>query len=249
MSLPNFVLRFEFEHIAALVRKMKHAGEATRAGFKIIVGTLVAICVMAAMAFLGKYAAELILYLCQALFAVWVLFALFTLYFFRDPNARTPATPGLVVSPGHGKVDVVDQCVDPLAEAGRCHRISIFLSVIDVHVQNAPIAGKVTHLAHTDGDFLSAVNADCALHNENVLIGLESTEAPSERIGVRLIAGLIARRIVPFVKMDDVVARGERISLIQFGSRADLYLPLEYNVQVKVGDHVVGGETVMASKK
>jgi len=227
---------------------MKHAGEATRAGFRILFWTLAAIGIMAGMAFLGKYFAEFVLFLCKALICLWVVFALFTLYFFRDPNANTPTTPGIVVSPGHGKVDVVDQCDNPLAPGSRCHRISIFLSVIDVHVQNAPIAGKVTGLTHTSGQFLSAVSSDCALHNENVLLAFDSTETPGERIGVRLIAGLIARRIVPFVKIGDEVARGERISLIQFGSRADLYLPLDYKVRVNLGDKVVGGESVMASK-
>jgi phosphatidylserine decarboxylase len=228
---------------------MKHSGEAQSAAFKIILWTLIALVVTAAAAFIGKYFAELVLILCQVLFFVWVIFALFTLYFFRDPNAKTPLTPGVVVSPGHGKIDVVDQCDDPLNDDLRCHRISIFLSVIDVHVQNAPVAGKVSLLTHTDGQFLSAVNADCALHNENVLLAFDSAEFPSERVGLRLIAGLIARRIVPFVKIGDVVERGERISLIQFGSRCDLYLPLDYNVRVKIGDKAVGGETVMASKK
>jgi phosphatidylserine decarboxylase len=227
---------------------MKHAGEAQSAAFKIILWTLIALVVTAAAAFIGKYFAELVLILCQVLFFVWGALALFTLYFFRDPNAKTPSTPGVVVSPGHGKIDVVDQCDDPLNDDRRCHRISIFLSVIDVHVQNAPIAGKVTFVTHTDGQFLSAVSADCALHNENVLIAFDSSQKPGDRIGLRLIAGLIARRIVPFVKIGDVVERGERISLIQFGSRCDLYLPLEYNISVKVGDRAVGGETVMAAR-
>ena len=228
---------------------MRHAGEARRAAFKIILWTLIAICVMAVMGFLGKIFAEIMMGLSFVLAFLWVIFALFTLYFFRDPEPRTPATAGMVVSPGHGKVDVVDQCADPLLTGGRCQRVSIFLSVIDIHVQNAPVAGKVSLLTHTSGQFLNAINADCALHNENVLLAFDSTEVPGERIGVRLIAGLLARRIVPFVKLDDLVGRGERISLIQFGSRCDLYLPLDYNVVVKIGDKVVGGQTVMASKR
>jgi len=228
---------------------MKHAGEARRAGWKLIGWTLGAICIMAVMGFLGKIFAEIMMWLSVVLAFAWVIFALFTLYFFRDPEARTPATPGVVVSPGHGKVDLIDQWTEPHFLGGPCHRISIFLSVIDVHVQNAPVAGKIAFMTHTAGEFLSAINSDCAQHNENVLLGMESAEVPNERIGVRLIAGLIARRIVPFVKVDDTVARGERISLIQFGSRCDLYLPLNYVVQVKLGDKVVGGETVMALKR
>jgi phosphatidylserine decarboxylase len=124
----------------------------------------------------------------------------------------------------------------------------MFLSVIDIHVQNAPISGRVVSVTHTAGKFINAMEADSALYNENVLIGLDSTQTPGEKIGVRLIAGVLARRIVPFVKAGDEVQRGQRISLIQFGSRCDLYLPLGYKIKVKVGDKVVGGETIMAAK-
>jgi phosphatidylserine decarboxylase len=122
------------------------------------------------------------------------------------------------------------------------------LSVIDIHVQNAPVGGKVVLLARTGGQFLSALKAESARQNENVLVGFESTESPGEKIGVRLIAGVLARRIVPFLALGDEVRRGDRMSLIQFGSRCDLYLPLCYKVRVKPGDKVVGGETVMAAK-
>jgi phosphatidylserine decarboxylase len=180
---------------------------------------------------------------------VWVLFAIFTLYFFRDPTARTPATMGCVVSPGHGKVDVIDQIDELVFMKGRCHRISIFLSVIDIHVQNAPVSGKVAFVKETEGKFLSALKAaECCEHNENVYIGFDSVEGSAEKLGLKLMAGLIARRIVPFVQVGDEVARGERISLIQFGSRCDIYIPLSYKIQAKLGDKVVGGETVLASK-
>lgn len=179
---------------------------------------------------------------------MFVLLVLFTLYFFRDPTARTPRTPGVIVSPGHGKVDVVDRLDNPPFLNGPCHRISIFLSVVDAHVQNAPVSSKVSCVVHTPGKFVSALRADSAQFNENVLIGFESSEVIGEKIGLRLIAGVLARRIVPFVKVGDELARGERVSLIQFGSRCDLYLPLQYKIQIKPGDKVVGGETVMATR-
>jgi phosphatidylserine decarboxylase len=116
--------------------------------------------------------------------------------------------------------------------------------VFNVHVQNAPLAGRVTYLQHTEGQFLSALKLESAALNENVLIGIEAEDG--RRVGVRLIAGVIARRIVPFVKTSDVVARGERISLIQFGSRVDLYLAPDAQVRVKLGDKVTGGETAIA---
>jgi len=118
--------------------------------------------------------------------------------------------------------------------------------VIDIHVQNAPVTARVAFFKHTPGQYLNALNADSAKFNENVLLGLESTEPPGEKIGVRLIAGLIARRIVPWVQQNDSVQRGERISLIQFGSRVDVYLSRNAKIKVKIGDRVVGGETVLA---
>jgi phosphatidylserine decarboxylase len=120
--------------------------------------------------------------------------------------------------------------------------------VIDIHVQNAPISGKVTAVTRTNGKFMSALKSDCAAFNENVLIEIDSMETAGEKIALRLIAGVLARRIVPFVTPGEELRRGERISLIQFGSRCDLYLPLSYNLKISLGSRVVGGETVVAAK-
>ena len=223
---------------------MKHQGQARRAALKLIFLTLLGVGVLC---FIAKGVNFLPTVIIGSLAAVWILFVLFTIYFFRDPTARTPAAPGLVVSPGHGKVDVVDHLDDSSYGGGPCHRISIFLSVIDIHVQNAPISGKIGCVVHTPGKFISALETDSAIYNENVLIGFDSSETAGEKIGLRLIAGVLARRIVPFVKTGDELARGERISLIQFGSRVDLYLPLAAKIKVKIGDRVVGGETIMAT--
>ncbi len=176
----------------------------------------------------------------------WVLFALFTLYFFRDPTPRCPAGSNLVLSPAHAKIDVIDQTVEAQFMGGECQRISMFLSVLDVHVQNAPVTGKLALLKHTAGEFLNALRTESATHNENVLLGFEATDPAGKKIGVRLIAGVLARRIVPFIKAGDEVQRGDRISLIQFGSRADVYLPSEAKIKVKLGDKVVAGKTVLA---
>jgi phosphatidylserine decarboxylase len=180
------------------------------------------------------------------LLILWVLFSLFTLYFFRDPDPHVPMGANLVLAPGHGKVDVIDTTSEPTFLGGECQRVSIFLSVFDVHVQNAPVSGKIALLKYTMGQFLNALKTESALYNENVLVGFESTEPPGQKIGVRLIAGVIARRIVPFVQQGEEVKRGDRISLIQFGSRADVYLPMNAKVRVKLGDHVTGGETILA---
>jgi phosphatidylserine decarboxylase len=130
---------------------------------------------------------------------------------------------------------------------GECQRVSIFLSVFNVHVQNAPVTGKITFFKYSLGQFLNALKTESALHNENVLLGFETIDPPGLKVGVRLIAGVIARRIVPFVQLGEEVGRGDRISLIQFGSRSDVYLPLTAKISVKLGDNVVGGETIIAT--
>jgi phosphatidylserine decarboxylase len=234
---------------------MKHTGMARRAAFRLILASCVfplgVCCIANALHRLG-YLSPVALLVCAWVTAVlttlWVLFALFTAYFFRDPEPNPPPGPGLVVSPGHGKVDAVEQITESQFMGGPCHRVSTFLSVIDIHVQNAPVAGKIAFFQHTAGQFLSALKAESALRNENVLLGFDSAETPGEKIGVRLIAGVLARRIVPFVQMGDELERGDRMSLIQFGSRCDLYVPLHYKILVKPGDKVVGSRTVMASK-
>jgi phosphatidylserine decarboxylase len=228
---------------------MKHAGRARQSAFKLILLALAIPVILGSLWLLAVISTVVLPVLFTVAVVLWVVFALFTLYFFRDPTARTPTGVGCVVAPGHGKVDVIDEIDEPVFMQGRCHRISIFLSVIDIHVQNAPISGKVAFVKESEGKFLSALKAaECCQHNENVYIGMNSTEYDGEKLGLKLMAGLIARRIVPFVKVGDEVSRGERISLIQFGSRCDIYIPLSYKLSIKLGDKVVGGETVLACK-
>lgn len=227
---------------------MKHSGKARLAALRLIGLAGAAVIVLLVTAFLAKWAAFVILnYLMWVLLALWGLFVVFTVYFFRDPDPLVPTGPNLVISPGHGKVDVIDTTTEPDYLGGECQRVSIFLSVIDIHVQYAPATGRVALCKYTPGQFLSALKTESAQFNENLLIGLDVAEPRGEKVGVRLIAGLIARRLVPWIKENDVVRRGERISLIQFGSRVDVYLPRHAKIKVKLGDRVVGGETVIAS--
>lgn len=229
---------------------MKHSGKARKAAFKIIVISAIAV---AAIWALGAFTTAIVVVLgaiavaiTPFVIALWILFAIFTLYFFRDPNPTVPMGSNLVLSPAHGKVDVIDRTTESEVMGGECQRVSIFLSVLDVHVQNAPVSGKVTFYKYTEGEFMNAIRSECASCNENVLLGFDATE-PRMKLGLRLIAGVIARRIVPYVELGDEVVRGERISLVQFGSRADIYLPLDAKVKVNLGDHVTGGETILAA--
>ena len=226
---------------------MKHSGKARKAAFKMLMITLALVILLPVIGFLGTLIGGALMAVSIFIFLVWLLFAIFTLYFFRDPNARVPAGAGLVVSPGHGKVDIVDTLTEPQFMNGDCQRISMFLSVVDVHVQNSPVSGKVTYLKETEGQFLNAMKTECTTCNENVYIGFQSTDPANEKIGIKLIAGVIARRIIPFVQVGDDLARGDRMSLIQFGSRVDVYLPHSAKIKVKIGDRVVGGETVLAT--
>jgi len=230
---------------------MKHSGRARKAAFKIIVITLIALVVVWALIAFGTVMIAVLgvgaLAVTPFVLALWALFALFTLYFFRDPEAKVPPGSNVILSPAHGKVDVIDRTTEREFIGGECQRVSIFLSVLDVHVQNAPVSGKVTFYKYTEGEFMNAIRSECALHNENVLLGFEATEPRGMKLGLRLIAGVIARRIVSYVKLGDEVVRGERISLVQFGSRADVYMPLDVKIKVKLGDHVTGGETILAA--
>jgi len=222
---------------------MKHAGRASKAANRMLGMAAGAVVVLAlALWLLGVPPVGTL----GVLLGPLLLFAGFNAYFFRDPDAQVPKGAGLVVSPAHGTVDVVDEVDEPLVMKGRCRRVSIFLSVVDVHVQQAPVAGKVTRVTHTPGLFLNALDTESADKNENVLLGFDASEPGRGPVAVRLLAGLIARRILPWVAVGDKVAKGERISLIQFGSRVDLYLPMEAQVQATLGQKVVGGETVLA---
>jgi phosphatidylserine decarboxylase len=225
---------------------MKHSGKARKAAFKMILVTLILVLLVPIIGLLATVLGGAMVAVSFFIFLAWLVFALFTLYFFRDPNPKVPIGPNLVVSPGHGKVDVIDTTTEPKFMGGECRRISIFLSVLNVHVQNAPIGGKVAFFKYTEGEFMNAMRTECATANENVLFGFQAPEPDGAKIGLRLIAGVLARRIVPWIELGDEVARGDRISLIQFGSRCDIYLPMSTKINVKLGDRVVGGETVLA---
>jgi phosphatidylserine decarboxylase len=225
---------------------MKHSGKARSAAFKLILVSLIAVVVVLAIGIFAALSGAALISMIPFLIVLWLVFAAFTLFFFRDPDAQPPAGANLVLSPAHGRVDVVGTTTEKEFMGGECQRISMFLSVMDVHVQNAPVGGKVAFFKYTMGEFINALKAESAVHNENVLLGFESNEPRGQKVGIRLIAGVLARRIVPWVQLGDEVARGERISLIQFGSRADIYLPAGAKIKIKVGDRLVGGETVVA---
>jgi phosphatidylserine decarboxylase len=171
-------------------------------------------------------------------------------YFFRDPPRVTPLREGLVVAPGDGRISAIERVTPPielgLGDTPRV-RISIFLSVFDVHIQRTPIAGRVSRVVYTPGTFLNAALDKASEDNERCSTVL--TAADGTEIAVVQIAGLIARRIVTFIRDGDNLGIGQRFGLIRFGSRVDLYLPPEHSALVAVGQRAIGGETVMADLK
>jgi phosphatidylserine decarboxylase len=168
--------------------------------------------------------------------------ALFCAFIFRDPDRRIPDGPGLVISPADGKVVGILATGDgPLSAPGT--RISIFLSIFDVHVNRAPIAGRIERVDYHPGEFLPAFDEKASLRNEQNSVVLRDGET---RVAFKQIAGLIARRIVFRKKVDDAVERGERVGLIKFGSRVDVFLPEGARIRVARGDRVSGGSSILA---
>ncbi len=225
---------------------MKHAGKAFQAALKLVYLTLAAVLALLLVSYLATVIGKFVLGLATVLLLLWVLFSGATFFFFRDPEPAVPAGRNLVVSPGSGKVDAIGTTTEPDFMGGECQRVSMFLSLFDVHVQRAPVSGRVAHYKYSAGQFLNAMQAESAIRNENLLFGFEAAEPRGEKIGVRLIAGLLARRIVPWARLGEEVKRGERVSLIQFGSRVDVYLPRRARIKVQLGDKVRGGATVLA---
>jgi phosphatidylserine decarboxylase len=167
--------------------------------------------------------------------------ALFVFSFFRDPDRVIPSEPGAIVSPGDGRVVVV-QDEDYEGKPGK--RVSIFLAVWNVHVNRSPAAGRITKMEYCPGKFVAAMRASASAENEQNVFTL-ATDAGE--LVFKQIAGLIARRVVSWKKAGDTVARGERIGLVRFGSRVDLWVPRQAEIQVKVGQRVKGGSSVLAS--
>jgi phosphatidylserine decarboxylase len=160
--------------------------------------------------------------------------------FFRDPERSVPQIPEAIVSPADGRI------MEVVVEETRSRRISVFLSILNVHVNRAPYGGKVDKVAYTPGKFLAAYRREASLVNEANSVTIESR---GRQFLVRQIAGVIARRIVCRVRSGDMLEKGQRYGLIRFGSRVDLVLPQDAEVVVHVGDKVRGGETILAFLK
>jgi phosphatidylserine decarboxylase len=192
---------------------------------------------LAGVTFLALLGRKMKLTLLSGSLLAWVV------YFFRDPE-RAPASAAhdLIVAPADGKVTAIEWVQDPHFFKGPARRISVFLSLFDVHVQRMPYSGQVKFLRYQSGSFAPAFLKDTQ-DNESNLIGFITPHGP---LAVKQIAGILARRIVCWVNPEDKVDQGQRLGLIKFGSRVDLLLPPEADVLVHVGQQVYGGQTIVA---
>ena len=200
---------------------------------------------IAALAAAGAYAVALD----RQSWPFWTLAALFTVlalwvaYFFRDPERSGQRGPQVVIAPADGKVVMISDVDEPVFLHGRAMRISIFMNVFNVHVNRYPIDGTVRYVHYNRGKFLHAASEKSSLENEQMSVGIESGR---HRVLVRQIAGLVARRIVNYSREGENVVQGERMGIIRFGSRVDVFLPTTATVRTRSGETTWAGTTVIA---
>ena len=194
------------------------------------------------------FAILLILAITCAFFSLWLSFVffgliLYTLAFFRDPNRSDPSDELVVVAAADGTVADIEEIEEREFLKARTRRVGIFLSIFDVHTNRAPVAGRVAFQQFRKGLFFDARRPECSEKNEAMTWAFQN---PRATIVVRQLTGAIARRIVGWAKVGDELKRGERFGMIRFGSRTEVYLPLDAEILVEVGDHVKGGASVIA---
>jgi phosphatidylserine decarboxylase len=177
--------------------------------------------------------------------AILVILAIPIALFFRDPDRYPPRTENVVISGADGKVTDISDVSFPGSPGTPCHRVSVFMSPLDVHVNRAPVGGEVTIVEHTAGEFRAAFRDDASEHNERNLIAM--TDASGRTFGMMQVAGYLARRIVCRLRARDRIQAGQRIGLIMFGSRVDHFFPSEYRVTVSMGQRVRAGESIIGA--
>ncbi|MCC7001794.1 MAG: phosphatidylserine decarboxylase family protein [Gemmatimonadaceae bacterium] len=174
---------------------------------------------------------------------VLTLLVLWVAYFFRDPERTGERGERLVISPADGRVIDISEVDEPSFIKGRAIRISVFMNVFNVHVNRYPVSGNVAYVQYNEGKFLNAAADKASLENEQMSVGVQT---PKHKVLFRQIAGLIARRIVTYSQVGDTAAQGERMGLIRFGSRVDVFVPVGSKVKVKLGQKPQAGTTVLA---
>ena len=171
----------------------------------------------------------------------WIIFLL-TLYFFRDPERQLPSGQNIIVSPADGKIVSIESVRESEFINEGTHKISIFMSPLDVHINRIPISGRVTYFRYVHGKFLAAYKPEASTRNEQTIIGIENQRI---RIMFKQIAGVLARRIICRISENQSVEIGQRFGLIKFGSRVEIFLPFQVELKIKEGQKAIGGETIL----
>ena len=214
----------------------------TRYGTDVLIGVAITVIILVALAiWTDELWARIIL------FAIAAFLTVFSLNFFRDPD-RSPSTAGksaddLIISPADGKIVLIREVDEPEYLRSKAQLISIFMSPLDVHVNRVPVSGKVEYLKYVKGKFLVASTPESVNENERMMIGINSN---SRKLLFNQVTGYVARRIVCELTSGDSVKAGDRFGMIKFGSRVDIYLPLDVKLLVKEGDVTKSGETIIA---
>jgi len=216
-----------------------------RGGYPVLLAIFIIALIFLAASLLVKGQTGYLLKICSF---VSLLLLLFSFYFFRDPERQPPKDPDLLICPADGLIIDIRETLEPLYLNATVKRVSIFMSVFNVHVNRSPVDGTIKYMKYNKGKFISAFKEKASEDNENLFIGIECSRK-KEKIGVKFIAGLIARRIMFYKKRGDQIMKGERINLIRFGSRVDIFCPLDTEIRVKNGDKVKAGETVLGRFK
>jgi len=210
-----------------------------REGFKIIFITLLVLTLInfpLEMFFMGEWYTDTVLVLS-------VIFFILIVQFFRDPHRETPVGDNLIIAPADGKVVVIEEVDEPEYLKTKCRQISIFMSPVNVHVNRYPTSGKVLYEKYHPGKYLVAWHPKSSTENERTTVVVEH---PKGQVLFRQIAGALAKRIVNYAKVGHVAKAGAEYGFIKFGSRIDIYLPLECEINVELNQKTVGGETVIA---
>jgi len=219
----------------------------TKEGRPYIIAVLLIVTLLSIFSFMYTFLALKIIVLLS-----WIVFIL-VINFFRDPERKTPVDAGSVISPADGKVIEVKKVKEGSYLHREVTRVSIFMSLFDVHVNRAPVKGVIDYLNYNPGIYIPAFRKKASLDNEQLSIGIAVTpqdEGQKElKVMIKLIAGYIARRIVLWKKLYDKIQQGEKLGMIKFGSRVEVYLPQEVELYVREGDKVKAGETIIAKNK
>jgi len=215
-------------------------------GYPFIIGSLLITCIVIVFlfSFVRSSTYSVAFYILMVASCLMIVMTLFMAYFFRDPERNIPQGEGLFVSPADGKVILIKDVYEKDYLKSDAKEVSIFMSPLNVHVNRAPYDGVVSLVKHSPGTYKAAYRDDASMNNENIVMVLDSQAG---RILVRQVAGFVARRAVCKVKAGDSLKRGERYGMIKFGSRLDIYMPTNTEIQVTLGEIVRAGETVIGS--